>query len=170
MGGRLAGSGTICPVVLGSDKGDGRWIIAANRGPVEFTIKPDGELVQQRGSGGLVTALSALTPHLSDSVWICAPRTNGDRSVALEAPEGILIDDGVPERTTKQRVKLLDLDHDSFERYYSVISNPIIWFVQHQLCGSVERAEHHGRGTRCVRARVQGCERGLRRCNRPGDG
>jgi trehalose 6-phosphate synthase len=120
-------------VVPGTEKGGGLWIIAANRGPLEFTIKPDGERVQQRGSGGLVTALSTLSPHLSDSVWICAPQSDGDRSVALEAPEGILIDHGRSEETVKQRVKLLDIDHDSFDRYYSVISNPIIWFVQHNL-------------------------------------
>ncbi len=120
-------------VVRSADSVGGRWIIAANRGPVEFTIGPDGERIQQRGSGGLVTALSALSPHLSDSVWICAPRTEEDRAVALEAPEGFLTEGGGSYDTAKQRVKVLALDPDSFDQYYSVISNPIIWFVQHNL-------------------------------------
>ena len=120
-------------VVRSADSLGGRWIIAANRGPVEFTIGPDGERIQQRGSGGLVTALSALSPHLSDSMWICAPRTEEDRAVALEAPEGFLTEGGGSYDTAKQRVKVLALDRDSFNQYYSVISNPIIWFVQHNL-------------------------------------
>ena len=126
-------------------------MIAANRGPVEFVAGPDGERSQQRGSGGLVTALSALAPHLPDSVWICAPRTEEDRAVALESPGGVLVEtttggvEGSPggtpaaratakvPETAKQRVRLLAVDADSFEKYYSVISNPILWFVQHNL-------------------------------------
>ncbi|MGH9030090.1 MAG: alpha,alpha-trehalose-phosphate synthase (UDP-forming) [Acidimicrobiales bacterium] len=108
----------------------GRWIIAANRGPVEFTTNDDGERVQHRGSGGLVTALGALAPTLSESVWICAPRTEEDRSVALESPGGLVVSDP---GSGKQRVRLLALDPTSFEQYYSVIANPIIWFLQHNM-------------------------------------
>jgi len=110
----------------------GRWILAANRGPVEFGLGLDGERSQRRGSGGLVTALSALAHHLPESVWVCAPRTEEDRAVALEEPDGILVE-GAASGDAKQRVRLLDLDRSSFDQYYSVISNPILWFVQHLL-------------------------------------
>ncbi len=115
--------------------GAGRWIIASNRGPIEFSTSDDGVRTQQRGSGGLVTALSALVPHLTDSVWICAPRTDDDRLVALESPGGFLVygDAGGAAGSAKHRMRLLELDPEEFERYYSVIANPIIWFVQHNL-------------------------------------
>ena len=35
-------------------------IIAANRGPVEFTRNANGTFSHKRGSGGVVTAMSAL--------------------------------------------------------------------------------------------------------------
>jgi trehalose 6-phosphate synthase len=120
-------------VVPGPKRGDGRWIIAANRGPVGFSIGPDGEREQHRGSGGLVTALNALAPHLRDSVWICAPRTDEDRAVASDTPEGLLVESADSADAAKQRVRLLELDQQRFYKYYSMISNPIIWFVQHNL-------------------------------------
>ncbi len=110
--------------------GEGRWIIASNRGPVEFSREASGERAQHRGSGGLVTALSSLIPRLSESVWICAPRTDEDLAVARENPGGLL---SASDATSKQFVRILDLDPEEFEQYYSVISNPIIWFVQHNL-------------------------------------
>lgn len=117
-------------VIAAAEGGEGRWIIASNRGPVEFTHEPTGERAQHRGSGGLVTALSALTPRLSDSVWICAPKTDEDRAVAQESPGGLL---AASDETSKQFVRILDLEPEQFDQYYSVISNPIIWFVQHNL-------------------------------------
>lgn len=113
----------------------GRWIIASNRGPIEFSGGPDGARTQQRGAGGLVTALGSLVPHLTDSVWICAPRTEEDRKVALESPGGLLVEGeaGGPADGFKHRVRILELDPDRFDQYYSVIANPIIWFVQHNL-------------------------------------
>jgi trehalose 6-phosphate synthase len=116
-------------VIAPAESGE-RWIIVANRGPVEFRRGAEGELLQQRGAGGLVTALSALTAHLFDCVWICAPRTDEDGAVAVAHPEGVVADVG---DSAKQLVKLLAVDPTAFEQYYSVISNPIIWFVQHNL-------------------------------------
>jgi trehalose 6-phosphate synthase len=125
-----AGDGGQDLVVMSPDMG-GRWIIAANRGPVEFKLDSEGHRVQQRGSGGLVTALSSLVPHLSDVAWICAPRTDEDRAVASESPEGFVTDG--TDNASKFLVKLLDVDGAAYHKYYSVISNPILWFVQHNL-------------------------------------
>jgi trehalose 6-phosphate synthase len=109
---------------------EGRWIIAANRGPVEFGRGPDGDRLCHRGSGGLVTALSALASQLSEVVWICAPRSEEDRAVASEYPGGFVAEGEAEDR---RLVRFLDLEPEAFDRYYSVISNPIIWFVQHNL-------------------------------------
>jgi trehalose 6-phosphate synthase len=113
-----------------NDVDGGRWIIAANRGPVEFALSEEGERVQHRGSGGLVTALSALVPKLTESVWICAPKTDEDRVVALESPEGLVVPGGDNE---KQLVKLIAVEPEDFNNSYSVVANPIIWFVQHNI-------------------------------------
>jgi trehalose 6-phosphate synthase len=97
---------------------------------VEFHAGPDGERVQGRGSGGLVTALSRLAGHLDDCTWVSAALTEEDRVVAAESggAEVVVDDDG-----TVQRIRFLALDEQVFDPYYSVISNPIIWFVQHGL-------------------------------------
>ena len=105
-----------------------RWVIAANRGPVEFDRSPDGERLHRTGAGGLATALSGLTSYLDDSVWVCAALTDEDRAVAGEGRVSV-----VGEQGTQNRIRLLDLPPDQFDPYYSVISNPIIWFVQHGL-------------------------------------
>jgi trehalose 6-phosphate synthase len=111
-------------------RGRQRWIIAANRGPVEFHVGEDGERTHRRGSGGLVTAVSSLAAYLDTCEWICAPITDEDRVVALESGGGAVT---VSEQGTTHCMRLLPLEEEAFEQYYSVISNPIIWFVQHCL-------------------------------------
>ena len=44
-------------------------IIASNRGPVSFSRNDVGERIMERGSGGLVTALTGLTNQI-DVTWI----------------------------------------------------------------------------------------------------
>ena len=122
-----------------------RWVIAANRGPVEFYATHGGGRAHRLGSGGLATALSRLTAYLDDCVWVCAALGDEDRAVAREADDGeVAVRDG----EAVNRLRLLDLDPGAFHQYYSVISNPIIWFVQHALwdlsnapnIGAAERA------------------------------
>jgi trehalose 6-phosphate synthase len=49
-------------------------IIAANRGPVEFTRHEDGSFSHKRGSGGVVTAMSALGRYV-DPIWVASAMT-----------------------------------------------------------------------------------------------
>ena len=44
-------------------------IVASNRGPVEHHMTTDGRPEARRGSGGIVTALSALSQN-SEFTWI----------------------------------------------------------------------------------------------------
>ena len=124
-------------------------MIAANRGPVEFYATPDGGRAHRLGSGGLATALSRLTAYLDGCVWVCAALGDEDRAVAAEAGGGeVEVRDG----DVVNRLRLLALPPEAFHQYYSVISNPIIWFVQHGLwdlsnapnIGSAERAAFDG--------------------------
>jgi trehalose 6-phosphate synthase len=131
-----------------------RWVIAANRGPVQFERDDDGTRVQHAGPGGLATALARLSEYLADSVWVCAALTDEDRAVAAEGLASVGQHDG--DGVSPGGIRMLDIPPEVFERYYAVVSNPIIWFVQHGLwdlsnapnIGVAERvAFEHGYGT-----------------------
>jgi trehalose 6-phosphate synthase len=100
-------------------------IIASNRGPVTFTRNEDGEIEFQRGSGGLVTALTGLARQI-DATWIACAQTEED--TIWEKGE-------IPLRggTSTIRVQFISPDPDAYEGYYNVISNPLLWFLQHSM-------------------------------------
>jgi trehalose 6-phosphate synthase len=109
-----------------------RLIVVANRGPVSYARSPEGERVVKRGGGGLVTALRGLvTQH--DVTWIGCAITDEDRAVAAEH-DGAAFDetwqDGSP-----YRLRLVVPDAPAYDRYYNVVANPTLWFVQHRLWG-----------------------------------
>ncbi|HET9770859.1 MAG TPA: trehalose-6-phosphate synthase [Acidimicrobiia bacterium] len=109
--------------------GVGRVILVSNRGPVQYG-REGGERTTTRGAGGLVTALSGLGQHLADGVWVCAAMSDEDVAVAAESPRGLvppeLGDDDL-------RVRLVALDQDEQDDFYTVIANPLLWFIQHHL-------------------------------------
>jgi trehalose 6-phosphate synthase len=103
---------------------DRALIIAANRGPVTFEMTEDGHPEPQRGEGGLVTALTGLCQQ-SDSVWIACAHTEADaawRSGVVTMAEGCEIG-----------VQFLAPEPSAYEGYYSVIANPLLWFLQHSM-------------------------------------
>jgi len=53
-------------------------IIASNRGPVTFNLTEERELTFERGSGGLVTALTGIAQYVN-ATWI-APRWSCSRT------------------------------------------------------------------------------------------
>ena len=53
-------------------------IIASNRGPITFHQDEDEDLIIQRGSGGLVTALSGLAGQI-DAAWVSCAVTPEDK-------------------------------------------------------------------------------------------
>ncbi len=104
---------------------DRALIIASNRGPVTFNQADDGSLHFQRGSGGVVTALSGLAEHL-DATWIACARTEAD----THWHEGLV---PLPDNNRQFRVRFLSPDPVAFERYYDVIANPLLWFLHHAM-------------------------------------
>ena len=106
-------------------------ILVSNRGPVEYG-RTDGERSSKRGSGGLVTALSGLAGRLDDVVWVCGALSDEDAVVSKERggkafePE----DD-----KSGLKVRMVELDADEQYKFYNVISNPLLWFIQHYLWG-----------------------------------
>ena len=103
-------------------------IIVSNRGPLQFDRDENGERTVQRGGGGLVTALSGLVSH-RDALWIASAMSEED--VAVSAERGGPIEeelDGID-----YRVLLVGSDPVAYDRFYNVIANPILWFIQHYL-------------------------------------
>jgi len=105
-------------------------ILVSHRGPVEFRTDDDGRRVTARGGGGLVTALSGLAVNRDDVVWVAAAISDedikvagerGDESFSAERDEG------------RFQVRLVDNDPDAHHRFYAIIANPILWFIQHYL-------------------------------------
>src|SRR5919106_2077396 len=112
--------------------GDRRLLIATNRGPVTFVIGPEG-LRPRRGSGGLVTALSQVGRYVP-LTWVASALSDGDRRAAAQ-PE--LVDRLLPEQ--QMRLRFAAIDRAAYEGAYSVIANPLLWFLQHQLWDLPER-------------------------------
>ncbi|HEY6779575.1 MAG TPA: trehalose-6-phosphate synthase, partial [Thermoleophilaceae bacterium] len=99
-------------------------VLVSNRGPATFE---DGK--PQRGGGGLVTALKGLVHH-RDAIWVASAMTEGD----IEASEAhgarsfeVELDD------VRYRVRLVASDSEAYDRFYNVVANPMLWFIQHYL-------------------------------------
>jgi trehalose 6-phosphate synthase len=106
-------------------------ILVSNRGPAQFSVGEGGGIEMRRGAGGLVTALSGLTRQLPDQcVWVCSAMTETDAEVSRQH-EGkpIELDEG--DRCV--RVRMVVSEAEAYQRFYSVIANPLLWFLQHQL-------------------------------------
>src|ERR671913_105400 len=97
-------------------------VLVSNRGPATFE---DGQA--KRGGGGLVTALKGLVHH-RDAVWVASAMTDEDVRVAEERggksfPVGL---DG-----DTYRIRLVTSDAEAYDRFYNVVANPMLWFIQH---------------------------------------
>jgi trehalose 6-phosphate synthase len=108
---------------------DERLVIVSNRGPAQFELDENGERTVRRGGGGLVTALSGLVAHRG-ALWIASAMTEEDGAVSREAggaPVAVELDGVVYD------VLLVESDEVAYDRFYNVIANPILWFIQHYL-------------------------------------
>jgi trehalose 6-phosphate synthase len=101
-------------------------VLVSNRGPVTF----DADGNAHRGSGGVVTALTGLASH-RHAIWIAsamsdydaqASRRNGGRSFAVRSPAG-----------QEFHVRLVVSDAEAYDRFYNIVANPMLWFIQHYL-------------------------------------
>jgi len=101
-------------------------IVVSNRGPVTYS-RENGERVARRGGGGLVTALRGLVAH-HDVTWIASAMSDEDRAVASEGP----IDESLGDGATV-RLRIVEHDETAYDWFYNVVSNPMLWFLQHYL-------------------------------------
>ena len=108
---------------------DGRQLIlVSNRGPFDFTVTETG-VEHARGSGGLVTVLDPIGRYTTPT-WIAAARGDGDRQVAAEYGNRPI---PVGDEASSYCLRFVDIPPTMYERYYNVISNPLLWFVHHYM-------------------------------------
>ncbi|MCL4250649.1 MAG: trehalose-6-phosphate synthase [Anaerolineae bacterium] len=101
-------------------------VIASNRGPYAFKLNEETkELVATRGAGGLVTALSAIGGEY-DVLWVAAALGKGD-------VEWVRRHKGQPQIVDNMRISMIIPDRRRYGLYYNTISNPLLWFIQHEL-------------------------------------
>jgi trehalose 6-phosphate synthase len=107
---------------------DIRVALVSNRGPVSFIEDPGGGYETKRGAGGLAGALDSVARRLGEgAVWIAAATSDLDRKALADGA----VDDLVSQ--LGYRVRLLDIDPDTFSVYYDVVSNRMLWFANHCL-------------------------------------
>ena len=101
-------------------------VLVSNRGPVTF----DEQGNVSRGTGGLVTALTGLASH-RDAVWVASTMSEGDaiksrehdgKAFTVHSPQG-----------GEYSVRLVESDPEAYDRFYNIIANPMLWFIQHYL-------------------------------------
>ena len=122
-------------------------VLLSHRGPVSFGRDESGRTAT-RGAGGLVTALTGLVTDLPDAVWVCAATSEEDAAVAAEhggkavevaldpeprlrGPDGAGAADDAP----TMRLRLVEVEQRAHDDFYTVIANPLLWFLQHGMYG-----------------------------------
>jgi trehalose 6-phosphate synthase len=103
-----------------------KLIVVSNRGPASYVLE-GGRRVARRGGGGLVTALRSLVSH-HDVTWVASAITDEDRVVAQEDNNSETAHDG-----SSYRLRLVAHDPQAYDWFYNVVSNPMLWFLQHYL-------------------------------------
>jgi trehalose 6-phosphate synthase len=80
----------------------------------------------------VVTAVASIAKDIKP-VWVAAAMTDGDRvraEVARRNGEKLITPGG---KSSDFRVRFVTPEHDTYHKYYNVISNPLLWFLQHYL-------------------------------------
>ena len=121
--------------------GERTLVVASNRGPIEYRRTGDG-LRPKRGAGGVVTAVSAVST-LANPIWVAAAMGEGDRERAAQASGEPIEEAGGGYR---YRLSFVAPEPEAYDRYYNVIANPLLWFLQHYLWDTV-RAPNVDRDT-----------------------
>lgn len=110
---------------------DAPLVLVSNRGPVTYDLDENGQRFAKRGTGGLVTALTGLVNHRNDTLWVASAMTEEDALVSAENNHCAFA--VKPNDDTEYRVRLVHSDELAYDRFYNVIANPMLWFIQHYL-------------------------------------
>jgi trehalose 6-phosphate synthase len=111
-------------------------IVVANRAPHE--PRPEGGFT--RGAGGVITALLTFA-EVAAADWVACARTDSERALIKE--HGTSWD--APLLRSSTRLHYATPTPEQYEQYYSVIANPVLWFVQHYLWDLANQPVINGR-------------------------
>jgi len=99
-------------------------ILVSNRGPRD--ARPDGSF--RRGAGGVVTGLLTLADAMG-AEWVACARSDAERELADRHSSMVT----VPLLHSTGRLHYATPTREQYDLYYSVIANPVLWFIQHYL-------------------------------------
>jgi trehalose 6-phosphate synthase len=109
--------------------GAGRIVVVSNRGPHDFVWR-DGAWVVTRAAGGLVSMLEPLARR-PDVSWYCCV---SEPPAAEEARAGIFTT-AADQIDPELGVVPVPVPSSVYGDYYGVISNEVLWMLQHHLVG-----------------------------------
>lgn len=118
-------------------------VLLSHRAPVTFR-RSNGRRTARRGAGGLVTALTDLATQLEEVRWVCAASSREDVAVAREhagkaVPVALSTQPHVVEGASGDEpvvpLRLVDVPEEQHDRFYGMVANPLLWFIQHGLYG-----------------------------------
>jgi len=78
-----------------------------------------------------VTALASLPAH-HDVTWVASAMSEEDRALAAER-DGVVCEQ--TDEGAGYRLRLVAHDLAAYDRFYNVVANPTLWFLQHYLWG-----------------------------------
>ena len=117
-------------------------ILVSNRGPVEHhmpegnrqdrTAAPRQDIVRpesRRGSGSVATAYGSLAQNFPFT-WVSSAMGEGDRQVSANSV-GMSVRSQLPGHQISLRYVVTP--RRAYHKYYNVICNPLLWFLQHYL-------------------------------------
>src|SRR5467141_427477 len=111
-------------------------IVVSNRAPHE--PRPEGGFA--RGAGGVVTALLTLA-EVTAANWVCCARNDAERKLVEEQGDTW----NAPLLRSETRLHYVTPTPEQYDQYYSVISNPVLWFIQHYLWDLAQQPIINGR-------------------------
>ncbi len=111
-------------------------IVVSNRAPHE--PRPEGGFA--RGAGGVVTALLTLA-EVTAADWVCNARNDAERKLVAERGDTWT----APLIRSDTRLHYVTPSREQYDQYYSVISNPVLWFIQHYLWDLAQQPVINGR-------------------------
>ena len=103
-------------------------VLVSNRGPVEHHKSEDG-LEPRRGSGSVVTSFSPLAQSF-EFTWVSSAMGEGDRAVSGNGA-GLSVKSPLPGH--KIGLRYVTTPRRAYHKYYNVICNPLLWFLQHYM-------------------------------------
>jgi trehalose 6-phosphate synthase len=99
-------------------------ILVSNRAPHE--PRPDGSF--KRGAGGVITGLLTLA-EATGADWVACARNEAERELAASHPSVLTM----PLIHSTGTLHYATPTQQQYDMYYSVIANPVLWFIQHYL-------------------------------------